>query len=604
MAVNITKYYSGEDANPSIYRGRMTLKKGYTIVDADESCYLFLGVNSALPFTALVHPEDVDSIREALELVKEGEQHLIFRLVCKDDSYRYMYARMKQSGKKLEEFETIDVELLDIMRIYDKFDANHIRMIKYRRLMSLSDKMYFEYSYQDDSITIYEYVNNRSIIHFSSRLELLQAKVLEEDRYSFRQRAELEALCEHLKNYSENFDMEVDSELFGLSAGYLHFQGGILHRYNTKWMMVATVTAMGDAAKEEKYYTTTHAFDSATGVYNKRAIHELTIDLMANAGELPVYFCIIDIDDFKSLNDTFGHMAGDEVIVSLTEVLKNVIGARGYIGRFGGDEFVLVTDQIATDEEFINALKTVRKNVAWMNAARLKNTEVTVSVGIAKYPQDAGDYDSLFKLADKCLYLAKAKGKNRYIIYCEEVHKNFDMAAISGKLSSENTQDIYVGTGRTVAAILGDMRNGSSEELKESIRNLLASYGVDRAAVYAGEDYDLKFYVGNGTAPMESLAYIKQPYLAEFFDEDGMFMRNKILSIRENAPQFYELLERQGTEGFMIVKAQFAGSLPVAVVFDVFQRYRKWSMVEKSMLYIAAQIIARRYLELEAPAES
>ena len=597
--MNITEYFSEEDTNPSIYRGRMTLKQGYTIADAEESCYKYLGINSALPITALAHPDDAESVREALELVKEREQHLIFRLLSSNGSYRYMYALFRLNGRMLGDFASIDVMLMDILRIHYKFDATFSNVVKYRKLMCFSDKMYFEYYYDKEIITIYEYVNNRSIVRYRDNIANLQAKVLEGEKYNFRQRAEFEVLQEYLKNYAENIDMEVDGEIFGLTGGYLHLKGGIVYLNNARWMMAATITVTWESKRDEKYYMSPHAFDSATGVYNKRAITELTMDVLTNAEDKPVYFCIIDIDDFKNINDTYGHMAGDEVIASVAEILKSTMGARGYIGRFGGDEFVVVTDKISSEDVLLNALKTVRKHVAWINSAELENTEITLSIGIAKYPNDADNYEGLFNLADKCLYLAKAKGKNRFVIYREDQHKDFEMVSDSDKLEAKKIRDIYSSSSRAVVDILGDTGENDREAFDRSIRGVLESFGIDRIAIYMGERYERCYFAGDGVVPMESLTYINQPEIAALFDENNVLLRNKILYIRESSPELYELMERQGTEGFIIAKVQLTGQPPMAVTFDVFERYRKWASNEKDMLYIAAQIIARRFLGLE-----
>lgn len=597
--MNITKYFSEEDYKSAIYQGRLTLKEGYAIADADESCYRYLGINSSLPFTALIYPEDAVSVREALEQVQEGPQHLIFRLLCGDGSYRYMYALMHMNGRSLGNFDSIDVELLDIMRIHHKYDENLASLTKYRKLMSLSNKMYFEYSYEDGGITIFEYVNDRAVARFQKSLELLKQEVRASEKYHFRQKAEFDILAEALENYSENIDMEVDGDLFGLAGRYLCLKGGIVYRNAAKWLMVATVTVTGEPKRDEKYYMTQHAFDSATSVYNKCAISELTMDLIAQAKEGPVFLCIIDIDDFKDINDTYGHMAGDEILARMAEILKSTIGDRGYVGRFGGDEFMVVTDRIHSPEELLNALKTVRKHIAWMSAAEFSNVEVTTSVGIARYPEDADNYESLFKIADKCLYLAKAKGKNRFILYQKELHKDFAMTPVSEKKVVKRLPDVYLSSCRAVVDMLGNIGDNDRESFDRSIRGLVKSYGIDRLAIYTGENYERKYFIGDDNAPIESLDFIRHPQIEKLFDENGVFIRNKILPIREIDAEAYEILEQHGIEGFLIVKVDLDGRTPMAVAFGVLQRYRKWSVNEQGLLYIAAQIIARRYLELE-----
>ena len=101
----------------------------------------------------------------------------------------------------------------------------------------------------------------------------------------------------------------------------------------------------------------------------------------------------MDIDDFKNINDTFGHVMGDEVIAKVAEIIRTSLGNRGYVGRFGGDEFMVVTDRVKDAENFSKIFKTIRKNITWSCGEMMPNMEVTLSLGLATYPDHASNYD-------------------------------------------------------------------------------------------------------------------------------------------------------------------------------------------------------------------
>ena len=594
--MNITGYYSEEDKNPKIYRGKMTLRGNYTIVDADESCYRYVGRYSALPLTGLAHPEDADAVREALGRLNEGTQRVIFRMMCGDGSYRYMYAMIYLNGRAVDGEAFINVELMDIMRVYYKFDSEHSKIGKYRKLMSLSDKMYFEYRYEEDSVTIFEYINDRGNVRLKDSMEHLRERVLESGEFNDKQKAEFETLLECLKHHVEKMDVDMDGRLFGFDGGYLNLRGGIAYEDQSKQMMVAVVTTLGKVDLEEKYYMSRHAFDGATGVYNKRAINELAVDLMT--GGRTIFLCVTDIDDFKNINDTFGHLVGDQVIAKVAAVIKEVLNARGFVGRFGGDEFLIVTDKVSTEDELIVMLKTIRKHICWSCAELLGNMDVTTSIGIARYPKDAANYGDLFKIADKCLYLAKAKGKNRFILYNEQLHKDYNMETIAGKTAPGKSLDLYSKSCQAVVDILSNEGEDNRESFDESVREMLLSYDIDRMGIFAGENYERVYSAGDCEGFIEELAFLKSPEMEGVFDENGIYAKNGILSIKELLPEFYEQLEKQGTKGILVVKMELSDKRRVAVVYDVNKRSRKWSGSDKGLLYIAAQVLARRYCAL------
>lgn len=599
--MNITEYYSEQDKNPPIFRGRATLQKGYTVVDATEPFYRYVGSNSPRPFPLLVHPDDAESVKDALERLDENAQRLIFRLLCDDGSYRYMYGVFEYNGREQDGFRYIDVNMLDIMRIHYRYDSDAVKLIKYRKYMSLAEEIYFEYVYATDEINVFEYINTRSVSRYRDTLSNLQESVNKSEKYTFKQKAEFESFYECLKNYAQTMELEIDGELFGLDCGYMHLNGGIIYVNNAKEMMVGTFKITGEIKKDDKYYMGPHAFDNATGVYNKRAIKEIAMELIAKSKDNKVLLSVMDIDDFKNINDTFGHVMGDEVIAKVAEIIKTTLGNRGYVGRFGGDEFMVVTDKVKDAEEFTKIFKTVRKNIVWSCGAMMPNTDVTLSLGLATYPDHATNYDDLFKVADKCLYIAKDKGKNRIISYKPHLHANFDMAAATAKKNMPMTFE------QLCAAVTELMNSGEAVALEgfdKDLRSFLQCYNIDRAIIYGGEDYCCLRTIQNEEMPEDvpmavpSMAFWEEPEASVLFDGNGVLVRNNIKPLKDTHPIVYEQLAAQGTDCFVAVKVQPVEGQKMLVFFDDVQKHHKWSNQEAGLLNIAACTIAQRYLQM------
>jgi diguanylate cyclase (GGDEF)-like protein len=154
--------------------------------------------------------------------------------------------------------------------------------------------------------------------------------------------------------------------------------------------------------------------DNLTGLGNHRAYQASLRDRIARAKQARTEFslCIVDVDDFKRINDTYGHQVGDDVLVALAEILANAREAEAF--RCGGDEFALLFAGDGT--EAFERITDVQEAVA-----ALGFTPVTISVGIAGYPSQAADADGLQRMADGALYWSKHHGKNRSFVYSPKV---------------------------------------------------------------------------------------------------------------------------------------------------------------------------------------
>jgi diguanylate cyclase (GGDEF)-like protein len=141
------------------------------------------------------------------------------------------------------------------------------------------------------------------------------------------------------------------------------------------------------------------------------------IDHAANATRhLAVLF--IDLDNFKNVNDTLGHDAGDELLVQTSARLKSAVRTTDHVIRLGGDEFVVILESVDIEKDVTRVAKAILKTVnrPFSLTAGIGN-EVNASIGISIYPQDGKDADTLLKHADIAMYAAKAAGKGRYALY-------------------------------------------------------------------------------------------------------------------------------------------------------------------------------------------
>lgn len=166
--------------------------------------------------------------------------------------------------------------------------------------------------------------------------------------------------------------------------------------------------------KEKELLMETARRDVLTGVYSKKAFKQLAEDYIKHGESTSFTIIFLDIDHFKKVNDTLGHLMGDEVIIDYANKLQTIFANKDVISRFGGDEFCLLIKEIPLYK---------LKDKLEFTLERLKNTytdgensvSVTVSIGAA-FCESTSDIYFALDLADKALYEAKEKGRDRYCI--------------------------------------------------------------------------------------------------------------------------------------------------------------------------------------------
>jgi len=155
--------------------------------------------------------------------------------------------------------------------------------------------------------------------------------------------------------------------------------------------------------------------DELTGLYNRRRFHEELERLLADAERRhsAVGLLAFDLDGFKPINDSFGHQAGDEVLVGLARALGRIVRRNELLFRIGGDEFALLVPDASIDELLELSHRLLETVAASRFCFEGDEVGVTASVGIARFPANARRGDALVAAADEALYRSKSEGRNR-----------------------------------------------------------------------------------------------------------------------------------------------------------------------------------------------
>ncbi|WP_066347173.1 putative bifunctional diguanylate cyclase/phosphodiesterase [Aliarcobacter cryaerophilus] len=175
---------------------------------------------------------------------------------------------------------------------------------------------------------------------------------------------------------------------------------------------------------EKKEFFLMARTDSLSGLANRNSLQEFLDRLIPTAKRKKEEFAFLflDLDHFKTINDSLGHNIGDELLQKISGILKKVLRPNDFIARVGGDEFVLIIQDFKSNLELTNIIKRVQKQLSKPWVIQTHPVETTCSIGIAIFPQDGKDQISLMKSADIAMYEAKKHGRNQYHFFTKELN--------------------------------------------------------------------------------------------------------------------------------------------------------------------------------------
>ncbi len=174
--------------------------------------------------------------------------------------------------------------------------------------------------------------------------------------------------------------------------------------------------------EKDKKLTFLAYYDVLTGLANRQLFIDKIDELINTAGNVPFTIIYTDIDNFKNINDTYGHNSGDSILSSFADRLKLVCGTSNFIARIGGNEFGVILQgnmSEGTILSFVDRMRTAISEPVIINGVPLR---ATMSYGITTYPQDARTSEELLKSADIAVLNAKYNGKDRPCFYNQQQH--------------------------------------------------------------------------------------------------------------------------------------------------------------------------------------
>lgn len=222
----------------------------------------------------------------------------------------------------------------------------------------------------------------------------------------------------------EYFSLEYRMKTKGDKVVWVKTRGKIVLE-DDRQNIYGSISNINDRKEKELKIFQISRYDEVTGIANRRYFEEKVSELLVNDdtanGDIAIIF--IDIDNFKFVNDTYGHQIGDKILILFCNKLKSVLRNVGLLARFGGDEFIISIENIKEKKEIENLLKEIIQT--FNNPFDIDGKEIycTVSIGISILPIENGDFKTALKHADIAMYKAKEDGKNQYYFFNNDMEQ-------------------------------------------------------------------------------------------------------------------------------------------------------------------------------------
>ena len=287
--------------------------------------------------------------------------------------------------------------------------------------------------------------------------------------------------------------------------------------------------------------------DLLTGLYNKVTVQSKIERYIKKNQDSKSALFVIDIDNFKGINDNLGHLFGDSVLIEISSAIKGIFGSRNIVGRIGGDEFVAFFKNIILESEVHKKANALVKNLRKV----YQGNKISVSVGIAYYKDDGESFNSIFEKADIAAYYSKEMGKDCWHKYSEEMQK-FNYCNSRDELSKIDKSERN--KGEFLEYVFNILYSAKDTDLaiNEILSLISRYYNIGHIVIYEKIDESEKlkktYEYSKPNIEIKSREYsliydvlTNEEYL-RFYNENGIFYSNNVDNLPEKIRNIYKKL--------------------------------------------------------------
>lgn len=553
-------------------------------------------------FIEMVYPRDREGIIESVhKQLKNGRDiELEYRVMCKNGQPVWVLDK----GKLLEDAdgnENIYCLLIEITKRKQEQEELRLSLERHQVIMDQATDIIFEWDIHNDTLLFsqnwfkkfgYKAINQK----ISERIPL--SKNIHPN--------DIQAFIRVMQDTKDGVPYsEVEFRIKDKNDCYIWCRIRATAQYDSEGNVIKAVGVIVDIDSEKRQKQELLEMaqkDALTGLYNKAAIKTLVEQRMkSNSVSAKQALLILDVDHFKTVNDTYGHLVGDSILSSVAAVIKSQIRGTDLAARIGGDEFLVymadVIDEAAVLKKAEKILAALEKIVPEAGAL-----PVSCSIGAAVFAYGAVDYLTLYHCADRALYIRKNSGRRGVTLYQAETenHKdqNYIMSAVSEVVGYEETNIMDEQLAQYAFRKLYE-----ATDIYSTINRLLEiigqSYDVSRVYIFESSE-DGKYcsntfeWCANGIEPqidkLQNLSYIDDldDYLQNF-NQNGLFY---CADIKDTQAGVRAVLEPQGIYSMLQCAMLDEGKFVGYVGFDECRESRSWKPKQVATFKLTADVLS------------
>lgn len=363
-----------------------------------------------------IYLKDRDSFLETLHNIENETINSEVRLVKKDGLIIYCLMNGNYVIAK-DGSQTVSAVFVDITEQKQMQETLRLDRERYRIAAELSNDVLFDYLISEDKMVFTEryrelFGKDPVILNYAKDSYSRKDTVHPDDYGLFLE------FCSNLAEGKELVTAEFRLKNHLNNYIWCQLMGKTIYDEDKKPLRVIGKIVNVDYQKREldalEYKATR---DPLTGVYNREVTMKKIEKYISGNKHGRHALIFIDFDNFKHVNDNYGHLVGDKILTYIIGRIKSVLTEGEIIGRIGGDEFIVFIGYIDGDEDIKRKADTIVEALDTTYKDDKYSIKISGSIGIALYPEDGLHYEQLIQSADKALYCVKNKGKNHYMFY-------------------------------------------------------------------------------------------------------------------------------------------------------------------------------------------